>query len=192
MSCGKILITLLLVFAGLTSCRTTEANYRAAYEVAKASQERAAAADDDGLDENTRRMLALNHKNRQSVQIVGSDTLNISTIYCKLESGPTDTVPQYAVVANAFSQVFNANALRERLQQAGFKDAYILRTSTPDFYVAAAGSDNVADIPAIVSALAQAGNPGSRAGFPAVVRCVVTGKKKKMHSAAASGNSRTE
>lgn len=152
----------------MTSCRTTEANYRAAYEATKASQ--AAVSADDGLDENTRRLLNLNNRQQQYVQIVDTDTLNITNIFATIEEGPMEVAPQFAVVANAFSQIFNAKALLKRLQDAGFKDAYIFKSSVPDYYVAAGGSDNVADIPAIVEALAKAGNPGSRAGFPAVVR----------------------
>lgn len=166
----KALIILAPAFVGLASCRTTEDNYRAAYEATKTSQK--LAADDDGLDENTRRLLAANRKDRQSMQIVGNDTISIVTLFAKLEQGPETmtAMPQYAVVANAFSQVFNARALCKRLQEAGFPDAYIFRTSTPDYYVAAGGSDNINDIPTIREALAKAGNPGSRAGFPAVVK----------------------
>lgn len=165
----KLLIILALVGVGMTSCRTTEANYRAAYEAAKTSQAAANSAD-DGLDENTRRMLNMNRKEHQSVQIVGNDTLKISNVFAILEEGPVEKLPQYSVVANAFSQLFNAKALLTRLQEAGFSQAYIFKTATPDYYVAAGGSDNIADIPAIRDALAKAGNPGSRAGFPAIVR----------------------
>ncbi len=164
----KILLFISVCGLMLSSCRTTEANYRAAYETTKSSQ--AAAVADDGLDENTRRMLNLNKKQHQYVQIVGQDTLNITNVFAVLEEGPVETVPQFSVVANAFSQLFNARALMKRLQEAGFKNAYIFKTATPDYYVSAGGSDNVADIPAISNALAKSGNPGSRAGFPAIVR----------------------
>lgn len=165
-----LLLIALPASVGLVSCRTTDANYRAAYEATKTSRI-VAAATDDGLDENTRRLLAQDKKNRQSQQVVDGDTISIVTLFAKMEQGPTDYVPRYSVVANAFSQVFNAKALCKRLQDAGFENAYIFRTSTPDYYVAAGGSDDIADIPAIRDALARAGNPGSRAGFPAVVRC---------------------
>ncbi|MCM1310459.1 MAG: SPOR domain-containing protein [Bacteroides sp.] len=164
----KLLIIIGVYGVMLTSCRTTEANYRAAYEATKASQ--AAAQSDDGLDENTRRMLNLDKKQHQYVHIIGTDTLNITNVFAVMEQGSIPAVPQFSVVANAFSQLFNAQALLKRLQEAGFKDAYIFKTGTPDYYVAAGGSDNVADIPAIRRKLEKAGNPGSRAGFPAIVR----------------------
>lgn len=165
---NKLLITIALAGATLCSCRTTEANYRAAYEATRASQ--AVADSDDGLGENTRRMLNLDKKQHQYIQIVGTDTLNVTNVFAILEDGPDNHVPQFSVVSNAFSQLFNARALMQRLKEAGFENAYIFKTPVPDYYVAAGGSENIADIPAIIKALNAAGNPGSRAGFPAVVR----------------------
>lgn len=165
----KAFVIAAVMLCGFASCKTTEANYRAAYEATKASQ--AAADSDDGLDENTRRLLAKNTRNRRSVHIVGNDTIAVATLFANLEKNQAvDRLPQYSVVSNAFSQVFNARALCKRLQEAGFENAYIFYTSTPDYYVAAGGSDDIADIPAIIKKLAQSGNPGSRAGFPAVFR----------------------
>lgn len=178
MNCAKTLIILSLVSVGLASCRTTEANYRTAYQTTKSAQ---SVDDEDGLDENTRRLLAANRKDRQSQLIVGNDTIKVTTLFATLEQGPDSmtSMPQYAVVANAFSQVFNAKALCKRLKEAGFTGAYIFRTATPDYYVAAGGCDDIAGIPAISEALAKAGNPGSRAGFPAVVKVAGNSRIRK-------------
>ncbi len=157
------------VIGGLASCKTTEANYRAAYEATKSARD--AADTDDGLDDNTRRMLAKNSRNRLAKHVVGSDTLSVSTLFIKLDEGQAvERLPQFSVVANAFSQVFNARALCSRLKEAGFENAYIFHTATPDYYVAAGGSDDISDIPEILRRLDAAGNPGSRAGFPAIIR----------------------
>lgn len=165
----KTFVIAAVVLGGFTACKTTEANYRAAYEATKASQ--AAANSDDGLDDNTRRLLAKNSRNRQSIQIVGNDTIAVTTLFVNLDKNQAvDRLPQFSVVSNAFTQVFNARALCQRLQEAGFDHAYIFHTSAPDYYVAAAGSDDIADVPAILKKLELSGNPGSRAGFPAVIR----------------------
>lgn len=164
----KLFIIIALAGAALSGCRTTEANYRAAYDATKAKQVVADA--DDGLDENTRRLLNINKKQHQYIQIVGTDTLNITTVFANFQEGPVSHLPEFSVVANAFSQRFNAQALLKRLRDIGFKDAYIFETATPDYYVAAGGSDNVNDIPKIRESLAKAGNPGSRPGFPAIIR----------------------
>lgn len=165
----KVFAIAAITVAGLASCKTTEENYRAAYEATKNA--RAAADADDGLDDNTRRLLAKNSRNRQAKHVVGSDTLAVATLFVKLDEGQAvERLPQFSVVANAFSQVFNARALCKRLKEAGFENAYIFHTATPDYYVAAGGSDDISEIPEILRSLAAAGNPGSRAGFPAVIR----------------------
>lgn len=151
----------------LVGCKTTEANYRAAYEATIASR---TPNERDGLDENTRRLLALDRKNVHSKAVVDGDTLAITTLFVTMESNDPKFVPQYSVVSNAFSQVFNARALLNRLIEAGFTNAYIFKTATPDYYVAAGGSDEIADIPLIRKRLDEAGNPGSRAGFPVIIR----------------------
>ncbi len=151
----------------LVGCKTTEANYRAAYEATMASR---TPNEHDGLDENTRRLLALDRKNVRSNVVVDGDTLAVTTLFVTMESNDPKFVPQYSVVSNAFSQVFNARALLNRLIDAGFTHAYIFKTATPDYYVAAGGSDDIADIPPIRKRLNEAGNPGSRAGFPVIIR----------------------
>lgn len=148
-------------------CKTTEANYKAAYDAAVASR----TDNSDGeLDENTRRLLALDRKNAHTKAVVNGDTIDVTVLFVTMEEGPTDKVPQYSLTVNAFSQIFNAKALLGRLKEAGFANAYIFKSGTPDYYVAAGGSDDIADIPAMVRQLHGAGNPGSRPGFPAVVR----------------------
>lgn len=167
----KLLLLIPALLLVLASCKTTEANYKAAYDVAKAAQSRTAASDpDDGLDENTRRLLARDKASATATHIVGSDSLKVTTLFVKMVQGPSDFVPQYSVVLNAFSQVFNAKAMCRRLQENGFPDAYIFQTATPDYYVAAGGSDELADIPAILKKVSQAGQLGTRAGFPSVIR----------------------
>lgn len=159
-----IFATAALVAVG---CKTTEANYKAAYEAAVASREPSMPGQ---LDENTRRLLAMDRKNAHTKTIVDGDTLEITQLFVSMESNEPKRVPQYSVVANAFSQIFNAQALQKRLIEAGFPNAYIFKTATPDYYVAADGSNDIANIPQITNKLNEAGNPGSRAGFPVIIR----------------------
>lgn len=163
------LLLSLLPLCVLIGCKTNEANYRAAYEAAR-TKANADAAADDGLDENTRRMLARSRERATAVHIVGSDTLRVTTLFVKMTQGDYDRVPKFSVVVNAFSQVFNAKALCSRLKENGFPGAYIFENSTPDYYVAAAGSNSIDSVPEILRRVEAAGNPGSRAGFPAIIR----------------------
>ena len=106
----KAFAIIALALVGFASCKTTEANYRAAYEATRATQ--AAADSDDGLDENTRRLLAKNARQKHVTHIVGSDTIQYVTIFGRLyENQSVERLPQFSVVSNAFSQIFNAQAL---------------------------------------------------------------------------------
>lgn len=161
-------IALAFIAAG---CKTTEANYRAAYQVAKAVQEKKAkSADDDGLDDNTRRMLARSKQSGTATHIVGQDTLKVTTLFVAMVEGPYDRVPQYSVVLNAFSQLFNAKSMMKRLQDNGFEGAYVFQTATPDYYVAAAGTNSIDSVPAILHGISNPTSLGARAGFPAIIR----------------------
>lgn len=164
---------ILCIFAALlalTACKTTEANYRKAYETARSAADGRNKVDpDDGLDENTRRMLARQKASATMTHVVGTDTISVTTLFVKMYQGSHDRVPRYSVVLNAFSQVFNAKAMCSRLKENGFEDAYIFNTATPDYYVAAGGSDSLDSIPAILARVASAGNLGTRSGFPAVI-----------------------
>lgn len=168
----RLIIPLIALAFIAAACKTTEANYRAAYQVAKAAQEKkaASAADDDGLDDNTRRMLARQKKSGTSTHIIGSDTLKITTLFVAMVEGPYDRVPQYSVVLNAFSQIFNAKSMMKRLQDNGFADAYVFQTATPDYYVAAGGTNSIDSVPALLHGISNPASLGARAGFPAIIR----------------------
>lgn len=162
----KYFLFIILLFA-LSGCRTTEANYRAAYEVAKEARE-AKAAEDDGLDAETRRMLDRQKQRGVSKQIVGADTLAITTLFVKMTDGTPDRVPRYSVTVHSFSQRFNAQAMMRRLRENGYPEAYVFETGTPDYYVATAGTDSIPALPALLKAAAKA--PALGQGFPRVIQ----------------------
>ena len=171
---GRLTAGLLLLGAlALGGCKTTEANYKAAYDATRAAQARAAAEEDEALDDNTRRMLAKDRRNAHSLIVAAGDTLEVTTLPVKLVpecSAGLKQTPRYSVVLNAFAMLFNAKAMQQRLIDAGFTGAYVFQTARPDYYVCPGGSDNADEIPAILRRVEAAGNLGQRAGFPAVIR----------------------
>lgn len=136
---------LILYIAGavtlsLPACKTTEANYRAAYETAK---ERNRSGD---LDSTV--YARIRQEARPSAVKVGSDTLPLVTQNVKLtpiegvEAAPT--LRRYNLVVAQFKQIFNARSMRMRLVEAGYPDALIVETREPLYYVVAASYDNAA------------------------------------------------
>lgn len=121
-----------MALTALASCRTTEANYKAAYEVAKASREAAAQAD-DGLDADTRERM------RQSA----AGTVPV-IFFAAVDGNVTaDSIPHYCVAVNCFRQLFNAKELRARLVKAGYTKAFVGKTANQDYYIFAAGANDM-------------------------------------------------
>lgn len=162
-----IFVIALVAAAVLTSCKTTEANYRAAYDVAKARQiERQA---DDDYDDETKRLLARNKERGVTTHIIGNDTIKVTTLFVKMTYGTTDRVPRYSVVLNQFSQIFNAKAMCNRLRENGYPDAYVFQSATPEYFVAASGSNDINDMVQMLRFADNTQSLGTRQGFPKVI-----------------------
>lgn len=135
--CSYILYILSAVAAVLavSGCRTTEANYRAAYQ--KTMEARAESDDLDATIYGTvRRQTATHTVETQSGPVeVLSAMVRVTT-----DGGATpERLRRYCVVAAQFKQIFNARSMRERLADSGlFPGAFIVETAEPYYYVVAA------------------------------------------------------
>ncbi|MCM1163695.1 MAG: SPOR domain-containing protein [Muribaculaceae bacterium] len=129
--------TPLLLLAGvlaLSACKTTEANYKAAYEAAVAQQRDVAELDSTIYG-------AVRKQAGMSVLKVGADSLPLRTEYIGYtENGGASrsSIHRYNVVVGQFKQVFNARQMRERLMANGYPDAVIVHTREPLYYVVTA------------------------------------------------------
>lgn len=117
----------------LTCCRTTEANYKAAYEKAIAGREDDSAVNNT-IYENIRRRAVT------STQIVDGDTVAVKRERVKLVEPAAGELMQdaYVVVAQ-FKQLFNAKSLCARYKEQGYPDARLLATAEPLYYIAIKG-----------------------------------------------------
>lgn len=165
----KRLAIIAAALLALSSCKTSEANYRAAYQAAKSARE-AKAQEDDGLDPETRALLARQQQRATSRQVIGGDTLVITTLFVKMTQGESDRVPRYSVAVNSFSQKFNALAMMKRLRENGFPGAYVFETGTPDYYVATFGTDSLPALPALLIRSRGADTLGMRSEFPRIIQ----------------------
>ena len=118
-------LLIILIFAGIMiSCRTSEANYRAAYDKAVAARDA-----EDGKETiyggEQRRL-------NQNFIISGNDTIpvNVKMVSVETEKGaPVPTLHKFMVVAGQFKQKFNAMSLCKRLVEAGYADAAVVQPS---------------------------------------------------------------
>ena len=122
---------LLAVALGLicTACKTTEANYRAAYEQAKNGRE-----NNDGVDNTI--YDAIRRQATTSTQTVDNRKVDVKRERVKLaEPSQGEKLADYYVLAGQFKQLFNARSLCKRFKEAGYVSATILATSEPLYYI---------------------------------------------------------
>lgn len=128
-----IIIIAVAFIAALTSCRTSEANYRAAYEQAVNRRDDTPGIDKTVYDKIRREAVS-------STRVVGGDTIAVKRERVKLaEPAEGETMQQSYVVVAQFKQLFNARSLCSRLKAGGYPDATLLVTREPLYYVAVAG-----------------------------------------------------
>lgn len=135
---NKFILLTILTLLALTGCKTTEANYRAAYETAK---ER---ANTGGLDSTV--YARIRHEARPGTVKVGNDTMPLVTQNVKPTAidGITEPLSRYNIVVAQFKQLFNAKSMVGRLKATGYTDASIVETKEPLYYVIASSHNDAA------------------------------------------------
>lgn len=123
---------LLLGVMTLPSCKTSEENYRAAYE--KTIQARRESGDSTEVNIYTNlRTQAPTHTEETEY-----GSYEVRTMVVRVTEGGgaiAEYVKEYCGVVGQFKQIFNAKSLRERLVDAGYPGAFIVETAEPYYYV---------------------------------------------------------
>lgn len=111
-------------------CKTTEANYREAYERAVSQREQSTALD------STIYGRIRNEMGSQAV-VVGADTFDVKSQFVSPtpDGGAPAVIRPFNVVVGQFKQIFNARSLRQRLVDGGYPDAFIVQTAEPYYYI---------------------------------------------------------
>lgn len=127
----RILLTIAAVCVLAVGCKTSEENYRAAYD--KAMEGRA------GRDsiENTI-YGAARHGMDMRLARFGADSAEVKTQRVRVTDGGgglREWLRPYSVVAGQMKQLFNAQSLRERLADNGCPRAFVVETSEPYYYI---------------------------------------------------------
>lgn len=148
----------------LAACKTTEANYRTAYETAKQK------ATDTGDSLTTSNL-------RQSMLprplTVDGVSFSAMTFPVKMTEGTgkdNSDMKRYCIVVGKFRQVFNAKSMASRLASAGYPDAFVVENRDKDFFVVAQSTAIPAEIPAIISRINNDTSLALRPPFPYVLR----------------------
>lgn len=127
----KKLLLICLAIIGLCACKTTEANYRAAYERAAAAR--------DGADPLEGTIYGASRRNTpQATVTMEGDTTVERTIRVRVTEGGggiTENLRPFSVAIAGFKQAFNAKSLRNRLADDGYPAAFVVETAEPYYYV---------------------------------------------------------
>lgn len=150
----KFVVTLSLAAAfvalALASCKTTEENYRQAYEKTIAARQQA-----EPIDSTVYGRV----RNQAAVRTVetASGRVRIESRLVRVADGCglPEQLKRYNAVAGQFKQLFNAKSLRNRIADNGYPGAIVVETSEPYFYVVAA---SFADIEQAAACVAQLQN----------------------------------
>lgn len=159
----KLILIIALVAVILPACKTTEANYRAAYEIAK-QKEKA------GIDSTV--YAKIRQEARPHQVVVGGDTIAMKAEYVTLVPDMdqnSDLFLQYNVVTGQFKQLFTAKDMRKRLINNGFADAIVIQTREPLYYVVAVSVATPAEAAEALKKVRESSFP-TRDPFPWILK----------------------
>ena len=123
-------------------CRTTEANYRAAYERTMEAR-RAGQSVDSTVYGDVRRQASA--KTEAVAPGVTAEVISQLVRVTEGGGGTREKLHRYCVVAGQFKQKFNALSLRERLVAAGCPGAFVVETAEPYYYIITGSYDTLAE-----------------------------------------------
>lgn len=127
----KKLLIIMAAALMLAACKTTEANYRAAYEKTIAGRQ--------GRDSLENTIYGANRRGMGTrLAIAGADSADVKTQRVRVTEGGggvTEWLHPYNVAVGQMKQSFNALSLRERLADAGYPRAFVVETSEPFYYI---------------------------------------------------------
>lgn len=124
----------------LLSCKTTEENYRAAYEKAIEAQNDSTSLESTIYGAQRRRVVEATVNTAE-----GSVEVRRARVRVTDGTGSPDDLHQYNVVVGQFKQVFNAKSLRQRLVDKGFDKTFVVETSEPYYYIVVGSFDSAAE-----------------------------------------------
>ena len=124
------IFAVIVVTLVMASCKTTEENYRSAYEIAAERKMGTSTGDRtlNGFIERERRL--------SETKVVAGDSVRIVTEHVSMVDGKASDVHKCCVVVGDFQQVFNARSFCKRINEAeGNTDAYVVMNAQKVYYV---------------------------------------------------------
>lgn len=137
----KTIIGIAVMLLGLSACKTTEANYRAAYDKTIAARE-AQDDDDDNIYGGIQRRMS------STYVLDGRDSVAVSVKHVSLVTDADQSkaeMKKYNLIGGQFKQRFNAMSLSRRYADAGWPDAFVVQTAEPYYYIVVGTYDTISE-----------------------------------------------
>lgn len=149
----------------ISGCKTSEENYKAAYEIARQKKEEASGVGSDVYDKMKKEAI-------DTRLIVDGDSLPMNTVNVKVAAQSIDPaeVKQYNIVVNGFKQVFNAKSQMTRLKAAGYTGAFLLENADALYYVVAGSYTTAEEATAAYNDIVKDRNVVVKAPYPWILR----------------------
>lgn len=129
-----IFIVVAIVTAiSFNSCKTSEANYKAAYDIAKSKHKAM-----EGVDSTT--YSKIEAEKTRNTAVVAGDSVRMIRSYVNIVDDDHSVMKKFGVVVGEYKQVFNARSFRDRLKSEG-KPAYVVVDPQRMHYVIVSGFD---------------------------------------------------
>lgn len=124
-------------------CKTTEANYKAAYEKTVEKM---------NADLDSTQIAAIDKEKEVPLKTAEDGVmLPMKTEFVKVtpDLGATnEMLKRYSIVVASFRQLFNAKSMRERITDAGYTRALVANDTNSNYYVIAFSSDSAKEVEA--------------------------------------------
>ena len=159
----KSLLLIVAATLALAACKTTEANYRAAYETAKEKKA-------SGLGDEVDNAMAKEEQPRETK--VGDATLPVlnARLYAADAEGADAITPKiYSVAVAKFKQIFNARSLCSRLRDGGFSGAFVAVDRDKNYYVLTGTTAEATEAAKILAETEQSEVFKAKTPFPCVI-----------------------
>ncbi len=135
----------------VSGCKTSEANYRAAYEKAVAGR------DSGDAIENT--IYGAKRRDIDSRKIIADgDTVEARVqrvVMTPDGGGISENLRMYNVVVGQFKQEFNAVSMRNRLADSGYPGTFVVQNNEPYYYVVLGSYDTQAEAVQAIKAIPE-------------------------------------
>lgn len=141
-----IAIAAIAAAATFTSCKSSEANYRAAYDTTIARQR-----EKEGIDSTT--YARIEAERTANTAVVEGDSVRMVADRVSIVDGTAADLKPFGVVVGEYKQLFNARSFRNRLQAKGHP-ACVAKNSQSTYYVIARSFDTAPEAAAYLDTAA--------------------------------------